>query len=295
MAVPETALITLTETQITTILQDVDITGLSVEEKQELALALYADQKQSLQGFVPKPQQLKINKDTQTFVDSLGGSYDEVQGVMLHRMMTRGWWIKKIKRPVCSSLDCVTGRVSLDPTLFEAARSVFPSLRNYDFAELEKMDPAEAEKILTRKCKGCPMDAWGSSVGDDGEGRRGKACKEMRRIYLFQKDAVLPIRISLPPTSINVFDEYISARVTQKIFDLTAEVILRLVPKDIAGYTVAVINPKLGPKLKPQDMLKFSKLRQKFVNIWNKEEVTGDDYDVNDDTEAATSGDYEPY
>jgi hypothetical protein len=35
-------------------------------------------------------------------------------------------------------------------------------------------------------CKGCPMDEWGSA----GEGRRGKACKEMRRIAVIPADKV---------------------------------------------------------------------------------------------------------
>lgn len=33
-------------------------------------------------------------------------------------------------------------------------------------------------------CKGCPMDEWGSA----GEGRRGKACKEIRRLALIPAD-----------------------------------------------------------------------------------------------------------
>lgn len=295
MAIPETQLATLNDAQVSVILKDYDVTGLTVEQQQELALALYSDMEQSKQGFIPRPQQLKINKDTRKFFDGLGNSYDEVQGVMLHRMMTRGWWMKKIKRPICSSLDCKTGKVSLDPVLFGIAKSVFPDLRGYDFALLEKMDTKEVEKILTRNCKGCPMDGWGTATGDDGEGRKGKACKEMRRIYLFQKDAILPVKISLPPTSVNIWDDYISARLTNKITDLTAEAILRLIPKESGGYTVAAVDPKLGPKLKPVDMLQFSKLRQQFVSVWEKEEVTADDYDGAADEGAPPAGDDEPY
>lgn len=303
MAVPEreitTALTTLTEAQVALILKDEDVKDMTPEEQYEYALVLYQDKEQTMQGFMPRPQQLKINKDTRKFVDSLGNSYDEVQGIMLHRMMTRGYWTKKNKVPVCSSLDAVTGRVTLDPVLFEAARVVFPDLKDYDFAALEKMEPADADRILVRKCKGCPMAAWGSAVGDDGEARRGKACKEMRRIYLFQKDAILPVKISLPPTSVTIWDDYISARVTQKISDLMAEAILRLIPKESGGYTVAAIDPKLGPRLKPTDILQFSKLRKQFVDVWEKEAVTGDDYDTDADGDGASasaaSGDYEPY
>lgn len=300
MAVLENALTTLTDAQVELILKNEDTKGMTPEEKYEYAVVLYEDKEQTMQGFMPRPQQLKINKDTRQFVDSLGNSYDEVRGVMLHRTMTSGYWIKKNKVPVCSSLDCKTGMVALDPLLFEAAKSVFPDLRDYDFAMLLNMDPGEAEKILTRKCKGCPMSAWGSAVSDDGEPRRGKACKEMRRIYLFQKDDILPVKISLPPTSVTAWDDYISARVTQKITDLMAEVVLRLIPKESGGYTVAAIDPKLGPRLKPAEVLQFSKLRRQFVGVWEKEKVTADDYDTDAGTEntpngAAAADDYEPY
>lgn len=298
MAMPENALMTLTDAQVELILKNEDTGGMTPEEKYEYALVLYEDKVQTMQGFMPRPQQLKINKESRQFVDSLGNSYDEVRGIMLHRMMTSGYWIKKSKVPVCSSLDCKTGMVALDPILFDAARSVFPDLHDYDFATLASMDPFSAEKILTRKCKGCPMTAWGSAVGDDGEPRRGKACKEMRRIYLFQRDAMLPVKISLPPTSVTAWDDYISARVTQKIFDLMAEAVLRLIPKESGGYTVAAIDPRMGPRLKPAEVLQFSRLRRQFVDIWEKEKVTADDYD-NDTSDAPAgpdaAGDYEPW
>jgi hypothetical protein len=48
-------------------------------------------------------------------------------------------------------------------------------------------DPAPHENSLYPQhatCNGCPMNEWGSA----GEGRRGKACKELRRVALIPAD-----------------------------------------------------------------------------------------------------------
>lgn len=63
----------------------------------------------------------------------------------------------KIKNPICFAL----------------------SIDGEDMAPHENSLHAQNET-----CKGCPMDAWGSA----GEGRRGKACKELRRLALIPAD-----------------------------------------------------------------------------------------------------------
>lgn len=63
-------------------------------------------------------------------------------------------------------------------------------------------------------CVGCPMDEWGSA----GEGRRGKACKETRRLALIPADkleSVDDIRTSelamakIPVTSVSNWSNYV--------------------------------------------------------------------------------------
>jgi len=292
----ETALTVLSEKEVAIYLNGLDTTGMSAEDKQALAMILAEDMGHSSLNIVPKPQQLKINKDTCQFYDGLGNSFDEAVGVMLHKMMTRGFWIKKSKTPICSSLDCRTGRITLNEELFNAAKAIpglLPAnLAAYDFAMLAALPVDEAQKLLTRSCKGCPLDAWGSAVGDDGGSRGGKACKEMRRVYLFQQNAVLPVKITLPPTSINVWDDYISGRLTNRITDLSAMVILRLAPKSSGSFTWAVATPKLGARLKPADIVQMAQMRAKFVDAWSREEVTADDYDTEptDDVSAHDMG-----
>jgi len=55
-------------------------------------------------------------------------------------------------------------------------------------------------------CAACPLNQFGS-----GEGGNGKACKNMRRIYLLRPNTLIPCVLSLPPTSLRAFDTYLGA------------------------------------------------------------------------------------
>lgn len=256
MAMPETALTALTDDQVHLILKNVDTNGMSMDDKRALAAVIQQDLQASRQGFDFRPQRYKINKDNQTFTDPLGTAHDELKGILLHKQKVRALWKKGENVPLCSSLDCVTGT---------------------------------GQDGKQRPCAGCPHDAWGSAPSDDGEERRGKNCKEMRRIYLVEKDGFLPILVTLPPTSIRPWDDFNSARATMGISDLTAEAVLRLMPGRSNSFTYSIIQPRNGGKLSPVEILRFYKMRQDFVDAWSKAEITADDYETGADNTAAAA------
>lgn len=53
------------------------------------------------------------------------------------------------------------------------------------------------------RCGGCPLNQFGS-----GEGGLGKACKNMKNLYLLRSGDRLPLLLSLPPTSLKGFRQY---------------------------------------------------------------------------------------
>jgi hypothetical protein len=63
----------------------------------------------------------------------------------------------------------------------------------------------DAPKSYGGPCKDCVMNQWGSS---DKEKSRGKACKEMRLVYLLQPDSILPSVIIVPPSSLQALKTY---------------------------------------------------------------------------------------
>lgn len=55
-------------------------------------------------------------------------------------------------------------------------------------------------------CKTCPHNQWGSAIG----GGRGKSCKEMLQLYILRDGEALPVTISLPPSSLGVYQKYVA-------------------------------------------------------------------------------------
>lgn len=56
------------------------------------------------------------------------------------------------------------------------------------------------------ECADCKYNQWGSA----SEGKKGKACRNMWRLYVYlNKGMILPYQISIPPTSIKNFQNYI--------------------------------------------------------------------------------------
>lgn len=53
-------------------------------------------------------------------------------------------------------------------------------------------------------CGSCPSAAWGSA----GAGKKGQACKMMHRIYLLSQGSILPVVLTLSPSSISVWRKY---------------------------------------------------------------------------------------
>lgn len=53
-------------------------------------------------------------------------------------------------------------------------------------------------------CKDCPLNKFGSA----GEEKGGKACREMKLVFLLRPELLLPDVVVLPPTSLGAFKTY---------------------------------------------------------------------------------------
>lgn len=62
-----------------------------------------------------------------------------------------------------------------------------------------------------RDCATCPFNQFGSG----GKGS-AKACKNTHRVYLLREDEALPILLTLPPTSLRAFKDYLAKRLIMK-------------------------------------------------------------------------------
>ena len=106
----------------------------------------------------------------------------EIVGVIVDHHPVNAYWADKYaganNPPDCSSMD---GKVGLD---------------------------ADGNRV---PCNSCQFNQWGSA--DDG---RGKACKNMHRVYILREGEMLPLLLTLPPTSLKNLSDYIALRVVSK-------------------------------------------------------------------------------
>lgn len=121
-----------------------------------------------------------------------------IPGIILVHHQINAWWEKEYSGeknpPDCSSMD---GRIG---TQRETGRQI--------------------------PCASCPKNQWGT----DPKGSGGKACKNMRRVYLLLEGNMFPHLLTLPPTSLENFNEYLSKRIVQKghrSFDVLSTVSLK--------------------------------------------------------------------
>ena len=101
-----------------------------------------------------------------------------IEGVIMLSHKSNGLWSKPFgsgdsKVPDCSSVDGVYGTVT------ETGECV--------------------------ECASCPYNAFGSAKGGEG---RGKACKNMRRLYIMRRGDIFPMVLTLPPTALSAYDSY---------------------------------------------------------------------------------------
>lgn len=55
---------------------------------------------------------------------------------------------------------------------------------------------------MVQECATCPQNQFTEN---------GKKCKNMRKVYLVRPGSMFPVEITLPPTSVSVFDRYVMA------------------------------------------------------------------------------------
>lgn len=85
-------------------------------------------------------------------------------------------------------------------------------------------------------CACCAFNQFGSTASGSG-----KACKNMRQIYLLRSGEYLPLQLSLPPTSLRPFNDFMNlAFVARRRPSYSAIVEIGLKRAESGGYTYSV-------------------------------------------------------
>lgn len=132
-------------------------------------------------------------------------------------------------------------------------------------------------------CNTCPYNVFGSA--EDG---RGKACKNMRRVYLLQQGNVFPLLLTVPPTGLKNFSDYKGQRIVGKgrrSYQVLTKVTLT---KDKSADGITYSKPVFGvAQVLDADNAKLLGEYAKQIKQFTRQvQITADDYN----TETAENG-----
>lgn len=177
----------------------------------------------------------------------------EIEGVIVFTHRLSAFWPGTYggddgtKVPVCSSMDGKTG---------------------LNFSTGEVID-----------CEKCPYNQYGSATDQQGNQARGKACKNMRRLYILMNGDPNIYLLTVPPTSIRDVNRQLSKLTMSGIPQIGTVVSLALEKaKNSNGvaYSKVVIRKK---SLLPSAVVERAKLiREEIKAQYQSMAVTLDDY-----------------
>jgi len=128
---------------------------------------------------------------------------------------------------------------------------------------------------VKKPCNSCPYNEWGSD--EDG---RGKACKNMRRIYILPEGEMFPLLLTLPPTSLKNFSNYLAKRIIGKgrrSYNVLTKVSLKKAVSG-GGITYSQASFALAGVLSEEDAKKMEEYSRSIKAITRKLEVAADEY-----------------
>lgn len=196
----------------------------------------------------------KLPKEGRSFLIDTGDednllSVPTIEGVVVHSHLCNARFdpASRGEPPICSSMDAKVG-IDVDGSATE--------------------------------CEACPFNQFGTA----GPGKKGKACKNMIRLYILTDSAPIPILLSLPPTSIKAWQNY---RYGLALDQLTPKAVLtELSLVTAASKTSGDKFAKVKPKFKGVLSEDARRIAEMFsAGFTPKVEISEDDYEIKGDGE----------
>lgn len=171
----------------------------------------------------------------------------EIVGVIILSHKCNAYWRAEYgsteadKTPDCASFDGITGVVS---------------------------ETGEA-----RACKDCPLNEYGSA-----ENGLGKACKNMRRMYIMREGDILPMVLSLPGTALRAYDNYRTSLATKR--KTPASVLTRITLKSARSKgNVEYSTPQFAAvgALPASEIARVREFAAQFEGVANRADTLAED------------------
>lgn len=183
-------------------------------ELSELDRLIMEEAAQDDTAFDPIPTRIKISPGgINVFSTTDNDTLKTFNAIAVISQKARAYWPDKGtgQPPLCASPDGSHGIVAPEVTDAQyraaiTARDPHPVIRLLD---ADKPIPPHFD------CVACPMAQWGS-VHQGGASGKSQACKTLRRLVVLVEGWTQPALLTLPPTSITIWDTYCSSLARQK-------------------------------------------------------------------------------
>ncbi len=151
------------------------------------------------------------------------------------------------KIPACSSMD---GKMGFNPSTGEIAQ-----------------------------CESCPFNQYGSGVDENGNPKKGKACKNMRRIYMMMDGDPNLYLLTVPPTSIKDINKQL-AKILASGIPYTGMIVSFTLEKtkNSTGTPYSKVLVKKSGLLPPAVAAQVVQLRGQIKQQYQSLAITLDDY-----------------
>jgi hypothetical protein len=208
----------------------------------------------NMEGVIPRLPQIKIIHAGGLFQMPDESKPETFEGVIIDKHSTNAWWEKEksetgVTQPDCSSMDGIT--------------------------------PEKDSKLIQNPVCGkagvegcCPRNEYET----DPKGGKGKACKNMRRVHVVVENSILPRRLSVGPTSLREFDDYMTSLYDSGLPYATVSTEFKLELKEADGNTWSVIKPSRGRVMEGGELVAIAGYIKKYKEGARAQEIKSDEY-----------------
>jgi len=126
------------------------------------------------------------------------------------------------------------------------------------------------------QCAKCPLAQFGS----DPKGGRRQACKQMKQLFIMRDESLLPVVLTLPPTSLAAAKEFMLRRLAaygRPFWSVLTRFSLEK-DKNKAGIEYAKVNLEVVCDLSPEQSEFFKALKQQLEPTLRQVQITQEDY-----------------
>lgn len=247
----------------------------------EIELAVLAEMDAEGQaGYEFIPERIKLGSGGMLAFQSSDGTILQppIEAVVVVAQRARAYWPVKGSGntpPLCSSRDGVEGY--FDPHSDLAKEAAKQATKH---PAVLALDDATAEGPWG--CAHCPLSDWGSAAVGNGQ-----ACKTLRRLVILVKGWAAPVMLTLPPTSVKIWDAYVSGRRSRgkAYFDVWSQIGL-VSDKARTGEPYAKLQIKAMEPLSNEQLGEVINMRRQYENLVREMGIASEEYETTDTADA---------